>query len=182
LPVMVDLKAFKDFPDAIQTMSGSIVRPLDPDPETIDIRDIAHSLSNQCRFTGHTKEFYSVAQHSEYCSYLVPQKFKLEALLHDASEAYLSDIARPLKKAKPFGEFYLEAERRLDEAIRDKYNLPFVMSSEVHKADDLMLQAEGNQLMPDGFPVYGEAADISIYCWSPKTARLSFLERFAELM
>jgi len=168
-------------PDAILTYSGKIVRPLDPHPDTIDIEDIAHALSNQCRFTGHTREFYSVAQHSIHCSELAPSEFQLEALLHDASEAYLSDLARPVKKTLGFGEFYLRAEELLDCRIRQHFGLPRRMSKTVKRIDDLMLQAEGNQLMPDGFPVYGEAADITIRCVSPKTARVWFMERFEEL-
>src|SRR5271156_4912831 len=79
----------------IQTFTGKKFYPFNPKPQDIDIRDIAHALSNICRFTGHTKRFYSVAEHSRNVAKLVPAHMKLQALLHDASEAYLCDIARP---------------------------------------------------------------------------------------
>jgi uncharacterized protein len=85
--------------DWIQTYTGRRVYPLDPSPEDIDIADIAHALSNVCRFTGHVREFYSVAQHSVIVSECVPAPFALLGLMHDAPEAYIGDISRPLKKS-----------------------------------------------------------------------------------
>ena len=70
----------------IETVSGRKFYFLNPNPEDIDIEDIAHALSMQCRFTGHTKWFYSVAEHAIWVSYLVPVHLALEGLLHDASE------------------------------------------------------------------------------------------------
>src|SRR5689334_10911717 len=77
------------------TFSGEPFWPLDPQPEDIRIVDIAHALSLQCRFNGHTKFHYSVAQHSLIMSFNVPLQFALEALLHDAAEAYIGDLIRP---------------------------------------------------------------------------------------
>src|SRR6266496_3875421 len=93
--------------------SGKWFNVFNPKPEDVDIRDIAHALSNQCRFTGHTKEFYSVAQHSVLVSTFCAPEDAAWGLLHDASEAYLSDIASPVKKHPDFGPFYLEAEKRI---------------------------------------------------------------------
>ncbi len=86
--------------DYIATYTGKQFYPLDPRPEDVCLEDIAHSLSNLCRFTGHTDtdRFYSVAQHSVICSTIVAPEAALLALLHDAAEAYLGDISRPLKR------------------------------------------------------------------------------------
>src|SRR5665811_1025646 len=85
-------------PNCIRTFTGIYMNVFEPTPEMISIEDIAHALTMQCRFGGHLPDFYSVAQHSLNCSYLIDNpKLKLTALLHDASEAYLLDIPRPIK-------------------------------------------------------------------------------------
>jgi len=83
----------------IGLFSGGTFDILNPRAEDVRIEDIAHALSQQCRFTGHTKTFYSVAQHSVLASTLVAAPDELWALLHDASEAYMGDMNRPLKHA-----------------------------------------------------------------------------------
>lgn len=80
----------------IQTLSGKHFNYLDIQQDDIVIEDIATALSHICRFAGHLPEFYSVGQHSVLTSHLVPQEFALEALLHDAAEAYLQDIPHRL--------------------------------------------------------------------------------------
>ena len=85
--------------DWIQTFTGRAFYVLDPRPEDVDIEDIAHALSMQCRFAGHCREFYSVAQHSVTASWLVPPEDALWGLLHDAAEAYVVDLPRPIKRA-----------------------------------------------------------------------------------
>jgi hypothetical protein len=88
----------------MQTYTGRIVDPLCPQPDDIDIKDIAHSLSLQCRYNGHCKVFYSVAQHSVYVASLLPAnkpRLQLKGLLHDASEAFIGDITRPVKMEFP---------------------------------------------------------------------------------
>src|ERR1051326_5301684 len=108
---------------AIMTFSGRWINPLNPRPEDIDIVDIAHALSNQCRFTGHTRFFYSVAQHSCLVSDECANPHKLGGLLHDASEAYLSDIARPIKAQPGFGEVYKTCENKLMIAVAKRFSL-----------------------------------------------------------
>lgn len=130
--------------DTIYTFLGGTIRPLDPDPADIHIEDIAHSLACQNRFTGHLKFPVSVAEHSLRVSWLVPEGLKLEALLHDASEAYLADIARPLKKAPDFGETYMRYEAKLEAAIAVRFGLPARehMHPDIKRADQHALEAE----------------------------------------
>lgn len=183
-------KAEKDFPAGtdgsgnwIATYSGHYIYPLKPDPADIYIEDIAHSLSNQCRFTGHVRQFYSTAQHCVLASYLVPPEYRLWALLHDASEAYISDIARPIKKSAEFGDFYLRAEDILMQAVIVRFGLEntLPMPEPVKKADDLMLWTEMRDLMPNDPPDGVEMLDITIDPWLPDKAERSFFARFDAL-
>src|SRR5687767_13374438 len=83
--------------DWICTYQGIQFWPLDPKPEDVSIIDIAHALSNVCRFGGHSRWFYSVSQHSYYVSLYTRPENALYALLHDAPESYIGDCVRPLK-------------------------------------------------------------------------------------
>ena len=100
----------------IQTYTGKPFDIFEPDQMSINLWDIAHSLANQARFNGHTMEFYSVAQHSIIVSRLVPNHLDMEAigLLHDASEAYIGDLVRPIKKSMPS---YVEVEEKIQRLI-----------------------------------------------------------------
>src|SRR5688500_14252940 len=108
----------------IRTYTGKEFYPLKPELDKIDIEDIAHALSNLCRFTGHTKQFYSVAQHSVLASEFVRvydnPHLNLFVLLHDASEAYICDISRPLKVQECFKP-YLQYEKILQNQIYLNY-------------------------------------------------------------
>lgn len=129
----------------ILTRSGRHFDFADPQPDQIDIIDIAWGLSKECRFAGQCLGFYSVAQHSELASHIVPAEFALEALLHDASEAYCKDIPMPLKAMLPD---YKRIEQRVDHAIRAVFGLPPVCSPEVKRADLILLATERRDLMP----------------------------------
>lgn len=169
-------------PNAIWTFTGRMVEPLDPDPATIAIEDIAHSLACSCRFTGHTREVYTVAEHSMVVASLVYRTtddatLALYGLLHDGTEAYLSDMARPLKHGSDFGDAYRKVEAGLMTAIEQRFSLPFGMPEVVKWADDVALKVEIRDLMhptlaalyvdeqafaelPDRIVPYGVRSDI----------------------
>ena len=167
----------------INTLSGQHFSFADTDPDTISIEDIAGALSNLCRFTGHVQDFYSVAQHSVYVSRLVPPEMALEALLHDAAEAYCGDVSSPLKALLPD---YQSIEYLIDMTIRFKFELPAAMSAQVKRADLIMLATERRDFdMDDGTPwpvLEGvECADFMIYPLTTRQARVQFLQRYNEL-
>lgn len=128
--------------DILQTFTGKVLRPLDPWPGDFCIEDIAWSLAHQCRYNGHTKLFYSVATHSILVSFFLPQALKLEGLLHDASEAYLTDLPSPVKQQMPE---YRKIEARMEDAIEAQFRL--VKDEKVKQADDLVFQCEAALVM-----------------------------------
>ena len=169
--------------DWMQTYTGKQFWPLDPRAEEIDILDIAHSLSMQCRYAGHCQRFYSVAEHSVYVSQVIEPQFALYGLLHDAAEAYLVDVPRPVK---PFLDGYRAMEERLWEEISYKFGLwpDRVKEEAIKAADNAVLLAEKDDLMPNApapWNVPGQAADLRIMCLSPEAARNFFIKRFVEL-
>ncbi len=167
-----------------QTYSGGIICPEDPVPEEIRIEDIAHALAQQPRFGGHLKEFLSVAQHSYLVSYYCRVPDALWGLLHDASEAYIADICRPVKKGL-IG--YKEAEDKLMAAVCKKFGLSPEMPASVRKADDLLICLESNQfLAPLRMEIWKHwPVDMSQYNqivpWTWHEAKCRFLDRFKEL-
>lgn len=170
--------------DWIQTATGLKMYPLDPDVDEIDIESIAHSLSNMCRFNGHTSRFYSVAEHSCHVCDLLPPAFKLAGLLHDASEAYLCDVPRPVKRSAGFSQPYMQAEHALMCCIATKYGFPWPMEQAVEDADESLLHTEALALMGplhvDWPPMAAPVAKIHIPCWTPSVACSEFLMRFRE--
>lgn len=137
----------------ITTYSGEAFDPAQPDIKKIHIADIAHALSLLCRANGHFKRFYSVGQHCINCALEAQARsygprVRLACLLHDASEAYLSDITRPVKEHLPA---YMELEGRLQQAIYEKYlNGPLSPAEreQVKDIDDQLLLHEFQALMP----------------------------------
>jgi 5'-deoxynucleotidase YfbR-like HD superfamily hydrolase len=172
--------------DWIQTYSGLSMFPLDPIPEEIAIEDIAHALSNLCRFTGHVRSFYSVAEHSVRVSWACEIEHALWGLLHDASEAYLSDISSPMKRSSQFGKLYMQAEANLMRVICLKFNLELAMPTNVKACDARMLATERRDLLGpcnrkwraiDSWAPY----DGRIIPQSPEMAKQLFLTRFQQL-
>lgn len=170
----------------MQTFTGRQFYPTQPRIEDIDIRDIAHALSLTCRYGGHVDRFYSVAEHCILMSQVVSPDNALWALLHDATEAYVGDMVRPLKYT-PGLELYREIEDGLMVLIAEKYGLEgSVMPAEVKDADDRILLNERRALMPKHTPaawtVEGlEPLDTPIYAAAPSMAENWYLERFESL-
>lgn len=168
----------------IQTYTGRKFDFSDPQPDMVFIDDIAHALSNVCRYAGHCNEFYSVAQHSVYVSYHVQPQHQLQALLHDATEAYVVDMPRPLKQMLPG---YREIEARVWGTIAARFNLPEELAPEVHAADNLLLMTERASLLgpqPEPWPPELEAIaplPLKISGWSPYEACKQFKARFYAL-
>jgi 5'-deoxynucleotidase YfbR-like HD superfamily hydrolase len=167
----------------IQTYTKQRFTPTNPSANTIKIQDIAHSLSMQCRFNGHCSKFYSVAQHSVLVSYLCNIEDALAGILHDASEAYLSDVSRPLKQSGKM-DSYIEYENKLQGMIYETFGLDSKMPSSVKIADDIMLATEAEQLMA---PLRNDwvnsqpPAPFMINPLSPALAKEIFLKRFSSL-
>lgn len=162
----------------MQTFSGRQFWPLDPRPEEIDLDDIATALSRACRYAGHCERFYSVAEHSVHVANVLPPHLALKGLLHDATEAYLVDIPRPIK---PFLAGYMEIEQRLWEAVARRFGLTPDMPPEIKAADNAVLLAEAEQIMkphPAPWCVPGEPADVHIRCYGPDAAKDWFTLHF----
>lgn len=136
----------------IQTLSGGRFYPLTPDAKDVNIKDIAGALSKNCRFTGHCSKFYSVAEHSVLVYDIMREKTRdpeilMWALLHDASEAYLSDIARPLKHQPEF-EFYRVVEKNVMRVVATRFGMEPEEPASVKWADNCALRLEAQHLMP----------------------------------
>lgn len=153
-------------PQCIRTYSGLYMNVFDPKPEMICIEDIAHALSHQCRFAGHTKRFYSVAQHSVLCALQVDDKYRLQALMHDASEAYLLDIPRPIKIHLAG---YKEMEDRMMALIAEKFGFTYPLEVEVKAIDQKMLEVEWDHIV---------IHDIGFITLDPVKAKREFLDMF----
>ena len=157
-------------PNCIRTFGGIYVNVFNPTVDMIDINDIAHALAHQCRFSGHTSSFYSVAQHSILCAELVDEELKLPALLHDAPEAYLIDVPSPIKhKLKDFKKI----ENNVMQAISKKFNISFPLNKKIKEADEVMLKREWEQLM------IREKQHFE--CLSPLEAKKKFLDVYHNI-
>lgn len=176
----------------IWTYSGERFFFDEPAP-SIKIIDIAHALSNICRWTGHVKKFYSVAQHSVLCSQWAKHKGckptnALYKLLHDASEAYMADLNKPLKNS--IGPFYEEIESVVQNAIFTKYGLaPMTpeIAADVKKADRIIAMTEARDLLGQMVVEHYEGVRPTfsvtvIQPVSPLEAEEMFIQRFKELM
>lgn len=166
------------------TYTGKILDFLNPKPEQICIEDIAHALSNLCRYTGHTKVFYSVAEHSVRMAMdnNLPGN-PLTKLLHDSAEAYIGDIVLPLQEIFPKKEI----ETKLLEIISKALGHQILMTSEIRKSDRTMMVTEIRDLMPADSPVllpyFKDWTPLKqkIHPWHPHQAEKDFLLIYKKL-
>lgn len=169
--------------DWMQTFSGKQFWPMSPRAEDVCIEDIAHALSMLCRYGGHCLRFYSVAEHSVLLSRAVAPEHALRALLHDAAEAYLVDVPRPIKRH--LGG-YVAAEVRIMQVITQKFGLLDRAPGEVRQADSRILLDERRQNMTEG-PAWSrdveslEPLGVRLQFWEPWRAAGEFLRAFGEL-
>lgn len=164
----------------ITTYTGRFY-PTDPRAADVRIEDIAHSLAMQCRYAGHGKRFYSVAEHSVHIARwlrLHAPDAALAGLLHDATEAYLVDIPRPVKAKL---SEYKDIERRCWYAIAEAFGMSPIMPEVVHEADSRIIADEMQQNLWEVDPSYDDPIGITLQYWSPDEAETEFLLEFVRL-
>jgi hypothetical protein len=182
--------------DWMQTFTGRRFFPLDPRAEDVDPRDIAHALAHLCRYAGHVDRFYSVAEHCVLLSWWAERHgadelLQLELLLHDATEAYVVDVPRPLKINLPD---YRAVEARVATAIAERFGTlehadtvdgQAVDSLEVKQLDTRILLDERAALMSRTRHAWGvdslEPLGVRIRAWSPRRAERMYLRRLRQL-
>lgn len=171
--------------DWMQTVSGRQFWPLDPLPSEVYIEDIAAALSKLCRYGGQCLRFYSVAEHCVLLAERAPRHLAFAALMHDASEAYLCDIIRPIKAHLTN---YLDIEAELERCIAHRFGLQWPMPAEVKRMDTAILADERNQVMappPVPWPQTTEPPlGVTLKFWTPAEAECEFLaafRRYSEL-
>lgn len=167
----------------VSTYTGRQFYPLAPTPDQIDIEDIAHGLAYQCRFNGQTRYFYSVAQHSLIVADLVPRCLRTPALLHDAAEAYMGDMVKPLKQLFPS---FSEMEAKVMRAIGHRFGIANFDDRAIKRADLIALAMEKRDLMPNSTEPWDSlrgivASPLRITPMSPQEAKAAFLSAFLAI-
>lgn len=157
-------------PDCIRTFTGKYVNLFEPDPETICIEDIAHSLAGLVRWNAHTLERFSVAQHSLIGADLAEDPHKFAVLMHDGSEGYLGDVTSPLKRRL---SEYKTIEDKFMRMLADKYGFEYPFHPHVKEVDARMCRMEWHTLMLER----GQTFEV----YSPQKAKVFFMKRFEEL-
>lgn len=176
--LLLKLSPMKGYEDLYEPVARGIIKThtgwmnvLNPTPLMVNIYDIAHSLAHLCRFGGHTSEFYSVAQHSNHCYELCKEpELRMAMLMHDASEAYLIDVPRPVKVKL---DNYKEIEDRLMTVIAEKYGFEWPLHPKVKEMDEQVLRLEWDSFMV-------KKNDILI-AQQPSYAKQWFLRNFNTL-
>jgi len=184
--------SFRGRGDWMQTYTGKAFYPLDPDPADIDIVDIAHALGNLCRYNGHTSRFYSVAEHCLLLSEWLEERgatdptqrkqLALWALLHDAPEAYIGDMIRPLKQYIPD---FRAIDDRIMAVIAGKYGLEGTEIPDAVKHVDTRILLDERAALhrepPREWNIDSEPLGVQIAGHTPEWAAHFYLERFDAL-
>lgn len=185
----------------IQTFARVAFEPLKPRVADVRLEDMAHALSNVCRWKGHVLRFYSVAEHSVRVSLLAEEYAKAHprvgqnaeyvrmvarwGLIHDGSEAYLGDPSRPVK-SHPAMRPFLKIEAKLQATIAKACGLPERQPAEVTRADNVLLATEAREILRGG-PLNGwtdgmeTLEGVQGFGWDPIFAEGKFMERFRSL-
>lgn len=171
------------------TGNGRIFFSCDPRADEVHIDDIALHLSRLPRFGGATE--MSVAEHCWHCSHVVPEEVALEALLHDAAEAYIGDLIRPLKYLPIFGDLYLKIERGIELVVAERFELVYPWPAEVKKADEYVVGIEVARNIKSKVVNHlsdnvearemGQTSERPLYNWPRQLAELYFMQRFLQL-
>jgi len=148
------------------------------------VSDVAHALSNLCRFNGHCREFYSVAQHSVLVARVLQSEgfgrgVQVQGLLHDAQEAYVGDVPTPVKGA--LGSSWDALEWIVRDAVRRRFQIPHDLDPAVEMVDARMLATESLYLQDPPLDLPAVPYHIAITPWSPTAARAAFLDEIARL-
>ena len=167
----------------VSTYLGNRFYPLEPRIDDVDVEDIAHGLAYQCRFNGQTNAFYSVAQHSLIVASLVPEELRFAALLHDAAEAYLGDMVKPLKVLLPG---FSEIEDNVSRIIGERFGVDLSHNAIVKQADLIALATEKRDLMPYSVEEWAyliglEPMEAVILPMAPDVAKRAFLHEFERI-
>lgn len=168
----------------ILTIEGEYFDFTAPEKWRGSIRTVAHALAHICRFGGHTRRFYSVAQHCVLMSYLVPPEHALHALLHEAGEPFAGDMPAPLKMLLPE---YKALEKRIEAAVLTRFNLHPKLPDCIKRADLVLLATEQRDLMTRGAgEVWTSLEGVEplprrIRPWPIFWARWRFLWRYRQL-
>jgi len=169
--IMSRLEVDKIAKGCIRTRSGVYVNVFEPDPETILIEDIAHALSFMPRWGGHTWSLehpLSVAEHCLRVCERVPDELKLAGLLHDASEAYMMDLPKPIKRQMAE---YIMVEDHLMEVIARKFDFDWPLHKLIKQADAEVADVEWNH-----FKIH----DL-VHPWNPVRARMEFMKLYNQI-
>lgn len=167
---------------SITVSGGEYFDLLNPTQYDYPIEVVANALANICRYTGHVTRFYSVAEHSVLVSQAVPEKYALEGLLHDASEAFVGDVSSPLKKLLPE---YQKIEDGVQAAIAKHFNLIYPFPHEIHEADKRVYWSERQTIAPGKDRLWHQelraSRKVTPAGMTPIMAKRMFLSRFKEL-